>query len=107
MKKAIRPAISKWRQTEPELILCAVRWYLWDSLSLRDVEELLGERGLEADHTTIWRWFQRYGPELEQRPAAVPGGCTETEPGRLDPSFSGHFLKVTTHPDDLLACLRL
>ena len=31
----------------------------------------------------------------------------ETEPGRLDPSFSGHFLKVTTHPDDLLACLRL
>ncbi len=53
MKKAIRPAISKWRQTEPELILCAVRWYLRDSLSLRDVKELLGERGLEADHTTI------------------------------------------------------
>ena len=35
-----------------------------DSLSLRDVEELLSERGLEADHTTIWRWVQRYGPEL-------------------------------------------
>ena len=80
MKKAIRPAISKWRQTEPELILCAVRWYLRDSLSLRDVEELLGERGLEADHTTIWRWFQRYGPELEQRPAAVPGGCMRRSP---------------------------
>src|SRR5204863_1152886 len=37
------------------------------SLSLRDVEELLNERGLEADHTTVWRWVQRYGPELEQR----------------------------------------
>ena len=37
------------------------------SLSLRDVEELFTERGLEADHTTIWRWVQRYGPELEQR----------------------------------------
>ena len=37
------------------------------SLSLRDVEELLAERGLAADHTTIWRWVQRYGPELEQR----------------------------------------
>jgi transposase, IS6 family len=36
-------------------------------LSLRDVEELLEERGLEADHTTVWRWVQRYGPELEQR----------------------------------------
>ena len=62
-----RPTIFKWRQTEPALILCAVRWYLRYSLSLRDVEELLEERGLEADHTTVWRWVQRYGPELEQR----------------------------------------
>ena len=67
MKNATRPAIFKWRQTAPELILCAVRWYLRYSLSLRDVEELLAERGLAADHTTIWRWVQRYGPELEQR----------------------------------------
>ena len=67
MKKAIRPAIFKWRQTEPELILCAVRWYLRYSLSLCDAEELLSERGLEADHTTIWLWVQRYGPELEER----------------------------------------
>jgi transposase-like protein len=36
-------------------------------LSLRDVEELLEERGLRADHTTVWRWVQRYAPELEQR----------------------------------------
>src|SRR5260370_29129344 len=64
---ATRPTIFKWRQTEPALILCAVRWYLRYSLSLRDVEELLEDRGLEADHTTVWRWVQRYGPELEQR----------------------------------------
>ena len=55
------PAIFKWRQTDPELIFYAVRWYFRCSLSLRDVEELLSERGLEADHTTIWRWVQRYG----------------------------------------------
>src|SRR5689334_24221693 len=67
MKHASRPAIFKWRQTAPELILCAVRWYLRYSLSLRDVEELLAERGLQADHTTIWRWVQRYGPSPEQR----------------------------------------
>ena len=53
-----RPAIFKWRQTEPGLILCAVRWYLRYSLSLRDVEELLEERGLDVDHTTVWRWVQ-------------------------------------------------
>ena len=46
MKKAARPAIFKGRQTEPVFILCAVRWYLRYSLSLRDVEELLVERGL-------------------------------------------------------------
>ena len=67
MKKAIRPTIFKWRQTEPELIFCAVRWYLRYSLSLCDAEELLSERGLEADHTTIWLWVQRYGSELEER----------------------------------------
>ena len=67
MKKAIRLAIFKWRQTEPALILCAVRWTLRYPLSLRDAEELLSERGLEADPTTIWRWVQRYGPELEER----------------------------------------
>ena len=50
---ATRPAIFKWRQTEPALILCAVRWYLRYSLSLRDVEELLEERGLKADHTEV------------------------------------------------------
>ena len=59
-----RPAIFKWRQTEPGIILCAVRWYLRYSLSLRDVEELLEERGLDVDHTTVWRWVQDYGPDL-------------------------------------------
>jgi IS6 family transposase len=31
------------------------------SLSYRDVEELLAERGLHADHVTVWRWVQREG----------------------------------------------
>src|SRR5690349_18032258 len=33
----------------------------------RDVEELLTERGLPADHTTIWRWVQCYAPALNKR----------------------------------------
>ena len=37
------------------------------SLSLRDVEELLAEHGLNVDRTMVWRWVQYYGPELEQR----------------------------------------
>jgi len=59
--------LFKWRQFEPEVILLAVGWYLRFSLSYRDVEELLGERGLHADHVTVWRWVQRYAPEMERR----------------------------------------
>jgi transposase, IS6 family len=45
--------LFKGRQSEPEVILLAVGWYLRFSLSYRDVEELLAERGLEADHVTL------------------------------------------------------
>jgi IS6 family transposase len=41
-----------------------VRWYLRFALSYRDVEELLAERGIEVDHTTIYRWVQRFTPLL-------------------------------------------
>jgi transposase-like protein len=67
MGKPQQPAIFKWRHFAPEVILCAVRWYLRYSLSYRDVQELLVERGLEIDHTTVWRWVQHYAPELEER----------------------------------------
>jgi transposase-like protein len=59
--------LFKWRQFEPEVILLAVGWYLRFSLSYRDLEELLAERGLHADHVTVWRWVQRYAPEMERR----------------------------------------
>ena len=41
-----------------------MRWYLRFSLSYRDVEELLTERGVEVDHVTIYRWVQRFTPLL-------------------------------------------
>jgi transposase-like protein len=44
----------------PEVITLAVRWYLRFGLSYRDVEELLGERGIEVDHVTVYRWVQRF-----------------------------------------------
>jgi len=42
------------RQFAAEIIVTCVRCYLRFSLSLRDVEELMAERGLSVDHTTIW-----------------------------------------------------
>ncbi|HWM05450.1 MAG TPA: IS6 family transposase [Actinophytocola sp.] len=60
----------------PEVIMLALRWYLRYSLSYRDVEELLAERGIVVDHVTIYRWVQRFTPELidAARPSRhVPG----------------------------------
>jgi transposase-like protein len=47
-----------------EVIVVAVRWYLRYSLSYRDVEELLVERGIEVDHVSVFRWVQRFTPLL-------------------------------------------
>jgi transposase, IS6 family len=51
--------------------LLAVRWYLHNGLSYRDLEELLAERGIEVDHSTLYRWVQRFTPLLID--AARPG----------------------------------
>jgi transposase-like protein len=57
----------KWRHFQANIILLCVRWYLRYSLSYRDLEEIMLERGLQVDHTTIYRWVQQYAPELEKR----------------------------------------
>ncbi|GAA3247047.1 IS6 family transposase [Dactylosporangium siamense] len=44
--------------------MVAVRLYLRYDLSYRDVEELLLERGVEADHVTVFRWVRRFTPLL-------------------------------------------
>lgn len=59
--------LFKWRHYQPEIILLCVRWYLRYSLSYRDLQEMMVERGLHMDHTTIYRWVQQYAPPLEKR----------------------------------------
>ena len=60
------PAIdTKGRHFKKEIILMTVRWYVAYSLSLRDIEELMAERGMSVDHTTIHRWVVEYAPRLD------------------------------------------
>ena len=59
--------LFKLRHYESEIILLCVRWYLRYALSYRDLEEMMNERGLSVDHTTIYRWVQAYAPEMEKR----------------------------------------
>src|ERR687894_411582 len=57
----------KWRHYAPDVILLCVGWYCRYSLSYRDLEEMMRERGLMVDHVTIFRWVQRYAPEINRR----------------------------------------
>ncbi|MBW4422303.1 MAG: IS6 family transposase [Myxacorys californica WJT36-NPBG1] len=51
----------------PEIILLNVRWYCRYSLSYRDLEEMMAERGVAVDHSTLNRWVLRFAPELDKR----------------------------------------
>jgi transposase-like protein len=55
------------RHFDREITILCVRWYLRFKLSLRDLVEMMAERGLSVVHTTIMRWVQRYAPEFEKR----------------------------------------
>ncbi|PHC37115.1 IS6 family transposase [Bacillus toyonensis] len=59
--------IFKWKHYQPDIILLTVRWYLRYNLSLRDLVEMMEERGLSLAHTTIMRRVHQYGPELNER----------------------------------------
>ena len=50
-----------------DIILWAVRWYCRYGLSYRDLEEMMTERGVPVDHSTIYRWVQKYAPELDKQ----------------------------------------
>ncbi|GAB7078905.1 hypothetical protein JCM14635_05780 [Megalodesulfovibrio paquesii] len=56
-----------WRHFQGEIILWAVRWYCKYGISDRELEEMLAERGVRVDHSTIYRWVQAYAPLLDKR----------------------------------------
>ena len=57
----------KWRHFAGDIILQCVRWYCKYGISYRELEEMMEERGICVDHTTLYRWVQTYAPEIEKR----------------------------------------
>src|SRR5215469_13373459 len=55
------------RHFDRDVVILCVRWYLRFKLSLRDLVEMMAERGLTMAHTTIMCWVQHYTPEFEKR----------------------------------------
>jgi putative transposase len=56
----------KGSQFEREIIKWAVRWYVAYPISYRQLEEMMGERGVVVDHSTLNRWVIKYAPEFEK-----------------------------------------
>jgi IS6 family transposase len=75
----------KWRHFQADIILLCVRWYLRYALSYRDLEEMMLERGMHVDHTTIYRWVQHYAPEFERR--CRPHLKPTTDSWRVDETY--------------------
>ncbi|AIK96210.1 IS6 family transposase [Candidatus Odyssella acanthamoebae] len=63
----MKPKEFRYRHFLPEVILQCLRWYLRYPLSYRQLAEMVSERGIKVDHTTIYRWIQHYAPEFEKR----------------------------------------
>ncbi len=72
----------KWRHFAGEVILLCMRWYCRYGISYRDLEEMMGERNVAVDHTTLYRWVQQYAPELEEADAVVPEPAQRLVAGR-------------------------
>jgi IS6 family transposase len=60
-------SVFKRRRFPTEIILACVRWHCRCGISYRDLADMMTERGIAVDHTTIFRWVQRYAPEIEKR----------------------------------------
>ena len=58
----IRRSPFRYFKTSPEIIRLAVMMYIRFPLSLRNVEDLLHERGIEISHETVRFWWNRFGP---------------------------------------------
>jgi transposase-like protein len=57
----------KGRHFDQSVILLCIRWYLAYGLGLRDLEEMMAERGIAVDHSTINRWVVRFSQQLAER----------------------------------------
>jgi transposase-like protein len=60
-------SLFKRRRFPVEIILLCVRWYCKYGISYRDLAEMMQERGTNVNPSTIFRWVQRYAPEIEKR----------------------------------------
>ena len=91
---AAMPRQSPFRyfKTSPEINRLAVMLYVRFPLSLRNVEDLLHERGVEVSHETVRYWWNRFGPML--RPRSGSAGCRAMRSSRWRWHLDEIFVKI-------------
>lgn len=57
----------KWKHFAPEIILWCIRWYGSTPLSYANLSDMLQERGISVNRSTIYRWFIEYSPSLRKK----------------------------------------
>ena len=57
----------KWKHFTPDIILWCVRWYGSTPMSYANLSDMLAERGILVNRSTIYRWFIQYGPALRKK----------------------------------------
>ena len=84
-----KPSPFKWFKTSPEIIRLAVMLYVRFPLSLRNVEDLLHERGIDISHETVRFWWHRFGPMFaaEIRKRRIQGMKSSCWQWHLDEMF--------------------
>jgi putative transposase len=69
MKQTLTPAVARVfkRLHYPfDVMLMCVRWYVACGLSVRNLEEMMAEGGIEVDHSTVHRWALKLLPVFEK-----------------------------------------
>src|SRR6056297_2582536 len=88
-----KPSPFKWFKTSPEIIRLAVMLYVRFPLSLREVEDLLHERGIDISHETVRFWWFRFGPSSPPKSGSATsrgfGSATGGALQRTGPTISG------------------
>jgi putative transposase len=105
-----KPSPFKWFKTSPEIIRLAVMMYVRFPLSLRNVEDLLHERGVEISHETVRFWWHRFGPMFasEIRKRRIEGMRSSRWRWHLDEMFvkingERHYLwRAVDHEGEVL-----
>ncbi|MCV2869896.1 IS6 family transposase [Defluviimonas sp. WL0002] len=105
-----KPSPFKWFKTSPEIIRLAVMMYVRFPLSLRNVEDLLHERGVDVSHETVRFWWHRFGPMFaaEIRKRRIKGTSSSHWRWHLDEMFvkingEMHYLwRAVNHEGEVL-----